>query len=223
MSWICFEKKATRPWNAKNLIRQMEQLARIRRIYGPRDLDEAAESLEDPFLRKGIELVADEYDRIDIQAVMEKEFEFHYNAMSTRVSILATLAKLATAFGFVGTIIGLINVLNHLGSPEQIGQGMALALLTTFYGLLFSNFLFLPLSKKMSEHGKMELNRLSLILEGVMDISSKKNPKAISHRLYSYVQTFHREAGAKSRGTRTRFGFGGFIKGMFNKMTARKA
>ena len=90
-------------------------------------------------------------------------------------------------FGFVGTIIGLIDVLNQMGSPTQIGHGMALALLTTFYGLLFSNFLFLPLAKKLSEHIKSEATILNAILEGVMYIAEQKHSKAISHNLQSYL------------------------------------
>jgi len=83
--------------------------------------------------------------------------------------------------------MGLINVLNNVEDPAHIAKGMALALLTTLYGILLANFLFFPLSKKLSEHAKDEAIILNLILEGVMDIAEQKTSKSISHRLNSYL------------------------------------
>jgi chemotaxis protein MotA len=122
---------------------------------------------------------------------MEKDYELYFSRKESQVNILNTLAKLAPVFGFVGTIIGLINVLNNVEDPAQIGKGMALALLTTLYGILLANFLFFPLSKKLSEHTKAEATVLNIILEGVMDIADQKTSKSISHRLNSYLDINH--------------------------------
>ena len=142
-------------------------------------------------MRKGIELVVDGYDRYEIRTIMEKEYDLYFSRRESQGNVLNTLAKLAPVFGFVGTIIGLINVLANMGEPAEIGKGMALALLTTFYGLLFANFLFLPLSKKLSEHTKNEATLLNVIMEGIVDISEEKNSKSISHRLQSYLAMNH--------------------------------
>jgi chemotaxis protein MotA len=82
-------------------------------------------------------------------------------------------------------------VLNNVEDPAQIGKGMALALLTTLYGILLANFLFFPLAKKLSEHAKAEATVLNIILEGVMDIADQKTSKSISHRLNSYLGVNH--------------------------------
>jgi flagellar motor component MotA len=82
-------------------------------------------------------------------------------------------------------------VLNNVEDPAQIGKGMALALLTTLYGILIANFLFFPLAKKLSEHTKAEATVLNIILEGVMDIADQKTSKSISHRLNSYIGINH--------------------------------
>lgn len=169
------------------LVKELERLALLWRQRGIRALDEAGSKVGNIFLRKGIELVADGYDRFDIRNIMERDYELYFSQKESQISILNTLAKLAPVFGFVGTIIGLINVLSEMGDPEHIGKGMALALLTTFYGLLFANFLFLPLAKKLSEHVKAEATALNVILEGIMDIADLKNSKSISHRLNSYL------------------------------------
>jgi len=173
--------------NYKDLLLQIENLANVRWFYGIRELEEDGNKTGNPFLRRGIELIVDDYDRHEIRNIMEKDYELYFSNKGSHVHILRTLAKLAPAFGFIGTIIGLISVLNNMGTPTEIGKGMSLALLTTLYGSLISNFLFLPLAKKLSEHTKGEITQLNIIVEGIMDISDKRNPKAISYRLQRYL------------------------------------
>jgi chemotaxis protein MotA len=169
------------------LVKELEKLALIWRRYGTLELEKAGNRVENVFLHKGIGLVVDGYNRYDIRNNMERDYELYFSRKESQVNVLNTLAKLSPVFGFVGTIIGLINVLNHVEDPAQIGKGMALALLTTLYGILFANFFFFPLSKKLSEHIKAEATVLNVILEGIMDIAEQKNSKSISHRLNSYL------------------------------------
>ena len=129
------------------LVQELERLAVIWRRHGTIALEKARKSVENVFLNKGVELVIDGYNRYDIRNIMEKDYELYFSRKESQINILNTLAKLSPVFGFVGTIIGLINVLNNMQDPAQIGEGMALALLTTLYGILMANFLFLPLSK----------------------------------------------------------------------------
>jgi len=171
----------------QGIVRQIANLARIGRMQGVRVLEAEGKRVENPFVREGIELVVDGYDRFEIRNIMEKEYELHFSRKESQVNMLNTLAKIAPVLGFVGTIIGLIDVLSNMGEVGEIGKGMALALLTTFYGLLFSNFLFLPLAKRYSEHNKAEASLLDIILEGIMDICDQKNSHAISYRLESYL------------------------------------
>jgi chemotaxis protein MotA len=171
----------------EGIMRQIVHLARIGRMHGVRALEAKGKRVENPFVRKGIELVVDGYDRFEIRNIMEKEYELYFSRKQSQVNMLNTLAKIAPALGFVGTIIGLIDVLSNMGQVGEIGKGMALALLTTFYGLLFSNFLFLPLAKRYSEHNETEASLLSIILEGIMDICDQKNSHAVSYRLESYL------------------------------------
>ena len=171
----------------EGIVRQLVDLARIGRLRGMKALEAEGKRVKNPFVRKGIELVVDGYDRFEIHNIMEKEYELYFSRKESQVNILHTLAKIAPVLGFLGTIIGLIEVLSNMGEVGEIGKGMALALLTTFYGLLFSNFLFLPLAKRCSEDNKAEASLLSIILEGILDICELKNSHAISHRLESYL------------------------------------
>jgi chemotaxis protein MotA len=170
------------------LVKDIARLSRINRLYGNLALEKEARRINNVFLRKGIDLIVDGYDPFEIHKIMEKEYEIYFSRKESLVNILNTLQKLAPVIGFLGTIIGLINVLNHLGSPADMGKGMAIALLTTLYGLLVANFLFLPLQKKLSEHLKLESALLYVIIEGVIDISQDKNSRAVAYHLQSYME-----------------------------------
>ncbi len=172
----------------RKLIKDIAKLSRINRLYGHMALEKEARGIKNFFLRKGIDLIVDGYDAYDIHQIMEKEYEIYFSRKESLVNILSTQQKLAPVIGFLGTIIGLMSVLNHLESPASMGQGMAVALLTTLYGLLIANFLFLPLHKKLTEHLKSESTLCYVILEGVLDISNDKNSRAIAYHLQSYVE-----------------------------------
>jgi chemotaxis protein MotA len=172
------------------LVKDIARLSRVNRLYGNLLLEKEAHRIKNVFLRKGIDLIVDGYESFEIHNIMEKEYEIYFSRKESLANILSTLQKIAPVIGFLGTIIGLISVLNHLGSPPDMGKGMAIALLTTLYGLLIGNFLFLPLHKKLSEHLKMESALLYVIIEGVLDISQGKNSKAIAYHLQSYIENY---------------------------------
>lgn len=175
-------------------IKQIERLSITRRTHGILKLDEASRQIENNFLRMGIEMVVDGYDRYTIFKTLERRHENFLKAKRSETDLINTIIKLMPIFGFVGTIIGLINVLNNMNSPELIGKGVATALLTTFYGLLYANILFLPISKKLTEKNRQESIDMTLIIEGVLDISDKINSKAISYRLKYCVGDYYHES-----------------------------
>jgi len=177
--------------NYQDLIKHIARLSRINRLYGNLVLEKESDTIENLFLRKGVELVVDGYDPYEIHKIMDKECELYFSRKESLINIMDTFQKLAPAVGFVGTIMGLIDVLGNIGDPLEMGKGMAIALLTTLYGLLFANFLFLPLSKKLTEHIKAESMVLYIILEGVIDISNDKNSKAVAYRLNSYIKNYN--------------------------------
>lgn len=182
--WVNSRRQRT---DSRGLLKDIARLSRVNRLYGNLALEKEAHHIKNIFLRKGIDLIVDGYDPYEIQNVMEKEYEIYFSRKESLVNILSTLQKLAPVIGFLGTIIGLINVLNNLGSPGDMGKGMAVALLTTLYGLLIANFIFLPLHKKLSEHLKLESTLLYVIIEGVLDISKDKNSRAVVYHLQSYM------------------------------------
>ena len=159
------------------LARQVEFLAYKTRRYGAKSLEEDLKKIEQPFLRKGMELVMDGMTVTTSVISWSRNFEVYLAGRESQTNILGTMSKLAPVFGFAGTIIGLINILSNIGEPSQIGQGMAVALLTTFYGLMFGNLLFMPLSKKLNEITRAEAAVFYTLLDGITDITEEKNSK----------------------------------------------
>jgi chemotaxis protein MotA len=177
-----------RPGSVDNLIRQIVSLARLHRIAELREINRKINALPNPVLRRGLQLVIDHPDRQRVEFLLEKEIHLYLDQLQAQLNVINRLSRLAPIFGFVGTIIGLINVLNNIGDPTQIGQGMAAALLTTFYGLLFANFLFLPLAGKFADYTRREALMLNVIYDGVIAVCERRPPLEIAHNLKSYAE-----------------------------------
>jgi len=171
------------------LILQIVALARLQRVCDIRELSVRIKALENPFLRMGLQQVLDKRDRRLVEEGLEREISIYLARLQSHLATLNNFTRLAPVFGFVGTIIGLINILNHIGDATQIGHGMAISLLTTFYGLLLANLLFVPLAGKLAAYIQQETLGLNLIIEGVLAICDDVAPLEISHRLQAYVET----------------------------------
>jgi chemotaxis protein MotA len=178
-----------RPSNLSGLIVQIAAHARLQRVSNIRERSAGIEAVENPFLRRGLQQVLDNQDRKEVEESMEKEISLYLSRLDSHLATIRTFVRLAPVFGFVGTIIGLINVLNNMGDATQIGHGMAIALLTTFYGLLLANFLFAPLAGKLAAHIQRETLMVNIVIEGVAAICDQRTPLEISYRLQAYIET----------------------------------
>ncbi len=182
------------------LIRQIAGQARLHRLCDLRELSVRVSTVDDPFLRRGLRKVLDNGERGQLEESMEKEIALHLSTLRSHLTAINHFTRLAPVFGFVGTIIGLINVLNHMGDASQIGHGMAISLLTTFYGLLLANFLFVPLAGKLNAHIQRETLRLNIVIEGVLAIRDERPALEIAHRLQSYIRTDNAATGQQGTG-----------------------
>ncbi|MCP4717448.1 MAG: hypothetical protein GY868_20185 [Deltaproteobacteria bacterium] len=127
------------------------RVARNYKKYGFKTLEQEAAELENPYLKLGLEMIADNRSLEYIINTLEKEFVFDCIENENAERILRSMAKYAPAFGLAGTIIGLMRVFPQLTNPVIIGSAMSLALLTTLYGVLISNLIFLPLANKLKD------------------------------------------------------------------------
>lgn len=167
------------------LLVQIRQLARVWQESGPKELEEAGKKIDNPFLRKGVDMVIDGYAPDEIRRILEKNYDFYLSRKEALAGILSSLTRLPQSFGFIGTVVGLINVLGHLNDKSSIGPGVSVALFSTLYGLLFANFLFMPLCKKYTARVRDEINSFPLITEGVLGLANRESSRHLHYKLES--------------------------------------
>jgi len=153
------------------------------------------EGVSHPFLKDGLKLIENDFDLETIERIMACSITERKNAHLAHVDVLRAMAKYPPAFGMIGTVIGLVALLQGIsteGGVERIGPNMAVALVTTLYGLLISNFIFLPMSENIFNKIKRDIQIRRMILEGVMLIKKKEDAMAIQEYLNSFLHPNNR-------------------------------
>ncbi len=164
-------------------------VANIARKDGLLALENAVETFDSPFLKKGVMLVVDGADPELIKSILEAEIFFVQERHAKGQAMVDSMASYAPAFGMIGTLIGLINMLKTLSDPESLGPSMAVALVTTFYGVVLANLVFIPISKKLKAITAAETMEKELLLEGLLSIQNGENPRIIRDKLSSFLST----------------------------------
>ena len=175
------------------LIQKMVNYAAINRRDGALALEQEVSKLDNSFFIKGLQMLVDGREADSIREFMGLELQYLEERHSTGKKILEFMGAAAPAFGMIGTLIGLIQMLRSLDSPESIGAGMAVALLTTFYGALSANLIFIPLAGKLGIYSKAETTTMEMITEGVCAIAQGDNPTVVREKLQAFVSEGRRE------------------------------
>jgi chemotaxis protein MotA len=169
------------------VITTLVRFAEKARREGLLALEEDGTNLGDPFLRKGIQLVVDGTDATLVRSILETELSFLEDRHRLGAGMFETMGALAPAFGMIGTLIGLIQMLRNLDKPEHIGPGMAVALVTTFYGALMSNLFFLPVAGKLRVRSADEVLLKEVMVEGILSIQAGDNPRIVEEKLKAFL------------------------------------
>ncbi len=179
--------------SAEDTIRTLTGFAETARREGLLALEEQLKSVEDKFLRGGMELAIDGMDLERIDGLLSMEISLLGDRHKRGQDMFKQMAKYAPAFGMMGTLIGLIQMLKNVNDPSSIGPGMAVALLTTFYGTLMANLICLPLAGKLETISENEKLVKELTLEGIKAIQSGDNPKLVEKKLMTFLPPAIRE------------------------------
>ena len=147
--------------NTSEMIGKIIELSNVARKEGLLSLEEAATDLEEPFLKKGILLIVDGTD--------------------------PELVELGPAWGMIGTLIGLVDMLYHMDDPSTLGPAMAVALITTLYGSLLANWICTPVSNKLKADNAVEMQQKEVMIEGLLSIQAGENPRVIEEKLKSFL------------------------------------
>ncbi|VAX17197.1 Flagellar motor rotation protein MotA [hydrothermal vent metagenome] len=174
-----------KPQPTADIIAVMVKLAAKVRKEGVLALEK--EKVDDSFMEKAIRLLVDGIDQATIRTMLDNEVsaiqERHYNGSQ----VFEQIGTLAPAFGMIGTLIGLVQMLQSLSDPAAIGPSMAIALITTLYGALIANLLAIPFAKKLTIRSKEETFLKELIIEGVISMAKKENPNLMKSKLNVFL------------------------------------
>lgn len=186
------------PPDPDTLVTQLMTSAEAARRDGILALEEGLQDLDDEFLKSGLQMVIDGIEGEDVRNVMEAEIIAMEARHDSLIGMFKKLVEYAPTLGMIGTVIGLINILGNLADPEALGTGMALALLTTLYGVFFANVLFGPVAAKLALLNTMEIASREITLEGILAIREGASPRHLVERLEAYLEPELR-VGSKAR------------------------
>ena len=168
-------------------IKQIIDLSNTARKEGLLALEEAASSLEDPFLKKGVLLIVDGTDPELVRNILETELNCIGDRHKKKISFWDNFASMGPAWGMIGTLVGLVNMLQKLDDPSTIGPSMAVALVTTFYGSLMANWIATPVATKLKANSETEIMMKEVVVEGLLSIQAGENPRVIEEKLKSFL------------------------------------
>lgn len=169
------------------LIEQLVSFAEVARRDGILALEGMTAEMTDDLLVVGIKMAVDGTDPELIEQIMEADVDNMMTRHSVGKGIFDAAGRYAPAFGMIGTLIGLVAMLANMSDPSAIGAGMAAALLTTMYGAVIANVLFLPLADKLALRSEEEVLVKSIIIKGVMSIQSGDNPRVVEQKLKTFL------------------------------------
>ncbi|SCG83444.1 putative 29,3 kDa protein in ccpA 3'region ORF1 [Proteiniborus sp. DW1] len=173
--------------NPSGVINQLIELSNLARREGLLALEEAGEKANDEFLKKGIMLIVDGTDPELVRNILETELNFLEERHKEGQGVFEAMGTYSPAFGMVGTLIGLVNMLKELEDVSSVGPSMSVALITTFYGSFLANAVFLPLANKLKGKSSDEVLVKELMLEGLLSIQAGENPRIIEEKLKTFL------------------------------------
>lgn len=163
------------------------ELANKARKEGLLSLEEASSQIEDPFIKKGIMLVVDGTDPELVRNLLETELSYIEERHKSGQGMFEYMGSVCPAFGMVGTLIGLVIMLGNMSDPTSIGPSMAVALITTFYGSVMANVVFIPMATKLKVKSREETLEKEVIVEGLLSIQAGENPRIIEEKLKAFL------------------------------------
>lgn len=176
-------------------IKQIIDLSNVARKEGLLALEEAANtSIDDDFMKKGVLLIVDGTDPEFVRSILETELECMESRHKSIISFWQNFASMGPAWGMIGTLIGLILMLQDLNDVSSVGPAMAVALITTFYGSLIANWIATPVATKLQEKNAAEVMIKTIVVEGLLSIQAGENPRIIEEKLKSFIDPAARES-----------------------------
>ncbi len=175
------------------LVQKMVNYSAIIRRDGALALEQEIRKNNNPFFAKGLQMLVDGQNEDAVRDQMSMEIQYLQDRHSTGKKILEFMGAAAPAFGMIGTLIGLVQMLSNLSDPSSLGAGMSVALITTFYGAFVSNLIFIPLAGKLGIYSKAEALTMEMITEGICAIARGESPTAVKEKMHLFMSYSNRK------------------------------
>ena len=183
-----------REQKAEKVIEVLVDISKVSRREGILALEKSMQNIHDPFLAKGMMMVIDGIEPATLSKILYTELEYIEERHKLGAEIFTTMGNFAPAMGMVGTLIGLVKMLMMMEDPSAIGPAMAVALITTFYGVLLANLIFLPVAGKLRTRSGREMLVKELEINGILSIQSGDNPRVLEQKLHSFISPGDRKS-----------------------------
>ena len=180
--------------DVKAMIGKIIELSNVARKDGLLSLEEAANDLDDQFMKKGILLIVDGTDPDLVRGILENDMVATEERHKENIAFWDDLGAMGPAWGMIGTLVGLVNMLYEMDDPSSIGPSMAVALITTLYGSLLANWLCGPVANKLKVNNSNEITMKQIMIEGLLSIQAGENPRVIEEKLKSFLAPSERAA-----------------------------
>lgn len=177
----------TQTFNEAETINSIISLSNVARKEGLLALEEAANGIDDEFLKKGVLLIVDGTDPELVRSILETELVCIEDRHGASAGFWDRMAAMGPAWGMIGTLIGLINMLKELDDMASVGPNMSVALVTTFYGSLIANWICTPVANKLKDNSAAEIRIKEVMVEGLLSIQAGENPRVIEEKLKSFL------------------------------------
>ena len=172
---------------AEDIIANLVETSNKARKGGLLSIEGNIEDTNDPYLAQALQMTVDGVKTADIAAIMQKKMELTKKTLDTGSDMFASMGTYAPAFGMIGTLIGLVQMLANLDDPSSIGPRMAVAMITTFYGAVLANLFFIPMSDKLAGRNEEEITNMNIIFQGIISIREGEHPKLMEDKLNIYI------------------------------------
>lgn len=179
------------------LIESMVDVCNVARKGGVLAIESKLKDIDNEFLKKGLEMTVDGKDEATVNALLKREIKQIQKSHKDGWEIFHQMGCFAPAFGMVGTLIGLIQMLADLSDVNSVGPKMAIALITTFYGAVMANLFFIPMTVKLKRRSATETLEMNLILEGISYIRKGVNPRFMKEVLENFLDSYHGKKSSK--------------------------
>ena len=185
----------TTPMTPQKYIEQIVSISKKARTNGLLAIEEDLEKVDEDFMKVTLQHVVNGTEAEDLDKIMQAELAIMTQRHKTGQQIFTAMGAYAPAFGMVGTLVGLILMLQNLSDPSAVGPGMAMAMITTFYGALFANLLFIPMSGKLKMRSEQEIQFKEMLLMGILAVQAEESPRVIQNKLLSFLPPAERSLG----------------------------